>query len=162
MAIYMKLDSITGNVTTEGYSDWIDCIDLNFAGISSHIQQHIGNDMDRVVNHPHFGDVSIVKFIDRSSIALFEHAHSRKAFKQLEIHSVNTSDPIFTFSKLLLKDAIIRHYSEFSSNHLSAKPRERIVFSYTAIEKTYIPKNPDNSPGSPIISGYDLSQGEAM
>lgn len=162
MAIYMKADTLKGNVTTEGYEDWVDCIELNFSGITSQIQQYIGSNMDRVVNHPCFGDISIIKYIDRSSIALFEHAHSRNVFKKLEIHSVNTSDPIFTFAKLSLMDAIICHYSESSSCQLNSKPREHITFSYTAIEKTYIPKNPDNTPGSPIISGYDLSQGEAM
>jgi type VI secretion system secreted protein Hcp len=162
MAIYMKLDGLNGNVTTQGYENWIECMDITFSGISSHIQQEIGNDMDRIMNHPKFGDITIIKALDRSSIALFEHAHSRKAFSQVEIHNVNTSDPIFTYAKLILKNAIVSHYSEFNSTTLHAKPYEHITFSYTAIEKTYIPKNPDNSSGSPLISGYDLSQGEAL
>lgn len=162
MAIYMKLDSIQGNVTTKGYEGWIECLDLAFNGISSHIHQEIGNAMDRVLNHPVFGEIDIIKSLDRSSINLFEHAHSRQAIPEVEIHSVNTSDPVFTYAKLILKNAIVSHYSEFSSSLSQTKPREHITFTYTSLEKTYIPKNPDSTPDSPLTSGYNLAQGEAM
>lgn len=162
MAIYLKLDNIKGNVTTEGYQQWIDCIDLSFDGIHSDVQQHIGHDMDRVISHPFFGDIHLIKFLDQSSIALFEHAHNRKAIEHVDIHCVNTSDPIFTFAKYTLKNVIVSHYSEMTVQQLYAKPREFISLSYTALEKTYIPKDSDNKPQSPIISGYDLAQGEAM
>ena len=162
MSIYMRIEGVKGNVTTKNYSDWIECVDLDFSGITNTINLEIGNDMDRVLHHPAFGEVSVYKHLDSSSIALFEYAHNRIAIPKVEIHSVSSSDPIFTYAKLVLNNVIVSHFSEIAGDTLYSKPRESVAFSYTRIEKTYIPQNPDSSPGSPIVSGYDLAQGQAM
>ncbi len=162
MAIYMCIDGMQGNVTTKNYEGWINCIDFDFSGITNQVSQDIGNETDRVMHHPTFGDVSVRKSLDQSSIPLFEHAHSRKVIPQVQIHHVVTSNPVFTYSKLIIKNAIVSHYSELSSDILYSSPREFIVFSYMAIERTYIPRKSDNTAGSPVVSGYDLSEGEAM
>lgn len=158
----MKATNMKGNVTTKNYQDWIECLDCQFEGISNTINQDIGNDMDRVLNHPIFGKFLISKLLDTSSISFFEHAHTRKSITEIDIHYVNNSDPIFTYAKIHLKNALVNHYSDTSSLGIHAKPRELIILAYTSIEKTYIPQNPDNSPGSPIVSGFDLSQGQVM
>ncbi len=162
MAIYMKIDGLLGGVTTESYEHWIECDEIEFFGINNNIMQSIGHDMDRVINHPQFGEISIKKTLDASSIGLFEFAHNRKPIKKIEIHQLTTGDPLHVYAKLLLEDVIICHYSEFNSNTQITKPREHIRFAYTSIQKTYTPLNSDNTPGSPIISGFDLTTGEPM
>lgn len=162
MSIYLHIDGVQGNVTTQDYNDWIECMDCCFDGITNTVSQHIGSDMDRVIHYPKFGEISIHKALDKSSIALFEYAHNRHTIPTVDIHYTTSGNPIFTFSKMSLKNVIISHYSELNSDALYNKPQEHIVLSYTAIEKTYIPRNSDNIAESPIVSGYDLSQGQAM
>lgn len=162
MAIYLKVDGATGNVTTKGYEQWIDCQELEFAGISTTIEQTIGDDMDRVVQYPHFSLIQLTKHLDSSSIFFFEHAHNRQSLSSVDIHSVRVSDPVFTFSKIRLTNVIVAHYSEFMSAGHTAKPTEQIALSYTAIEKTYIPQESNGTTGSPITSGYDLATGKGL
>jgi type VI secretion system secreted protein Hcp len=162
MAIYLKSSKLSGNTSTSGYENWVNCHTIEFNGISSTVSQTIGNDMDRVIQHPNFGAIRLTKSLDKSSIALFEFAHSRQVIPEVDIHYVTTTDPSFTFAKLKLNDVIISHFSEYYGDGDQHKPSEQVMLSYTRIEKTYIPQKVDGSAGSPIISGYDLTQGQAL
>lgn len=162
MAIYMQLGSIKGNVTTSSYADWIDCQEVEFCGIDNTVSQRVGNDMDRVTNHPKFGMIRLSKYLDQSSIDIFQAAHKHQVIPSTDIHYVNVNDPIFTFSKINLKDVIVTHYSELYTSTQHYKPIEHIILAYTQIEKTYIPQATDGKAGSPITSGFNLSNGQPL
>lgn len=162
MTIYMHFGNSTGNVSTTGYENWIECFEIEFCGIDNAVTQTVGNPMDRITNHPDFGMIRLSKYLDRSSISIFQSAYQHKVLPTVDIHYVNVNEPIFTYSKFALSHVVVAHYSELFTNMQHYKPLEQIVLSYTQIEKTYIPQRPDGSADSPITSGFNLTTGQSL
>jgi type VI protein secretion system component Hcp len=52
------------------------------------------------------------------------------------------------------------YVSHFAQEHEAnnGKPVESLVLAYETIHFSYVPRGTDNSLGSPIITGYDLSK----
>lgn len=158
----MQFGKMNGNVSTTGYENWIECHELEFCGIDNAVSQTVGNPMDRITNHPEFGMMRLSKYQDKSSISLFQSAHSHQVTPTVNIHYVNVTDPIFTFAKYELSQVIVAHYSELFTSMQHYKPLEQIVLSYTQLEKTYIPQKPDGSADSPLTSGFNLTTGQPL
>lgn len=151
----MKLPGTSGEVTAKGHEGWIELNKLEFLGISNNVQMRVGKASDRAQGFPGFGKIVIAKQMDKSSITLFQYAHSADIFKEAEINYVTTGNPDVTYAKLILKDVGITHY-----RHAYAKgdqlPQEIVMLAYSSIQKTFTPRNKDNSLGSPLTTGYDL------
>jgi len=115
----------------------------------------VGKTSERTHNLPGFGKIVISKAMDKSSITLFQYAHSADVFKQAEIDYVATGSPDITYAKLLLKDVTVTHYSHAYEKG-DQLPREMIILAYASMQKTFTPRNKDNSLGSPMTTGYNL------
>jgi type VI secretion system secreted protein Hcp len=71
MAIYMNFNdlAIKGNVTAEGYADWINIQSLQY-GIGRGISMEAGNVANREASRPSISELSISKMMDTSSAKL--------------------------------------------------------------------------------------------
>jgi len=112
MAIYIKMEGIEGEVTTKGFEKWIEVYDVTFSGISSHVTTRLGRNEDRVLGLPAFGDMTLVKPADTSSIKLFEHAYSQTVIPKVTISYVTTGSTPEAYSKYELQQVLVSHYSE--------------------------------------------------
>jgi len=161
MSIYMQIPGVQGNVQAEGYQGWIELNDVDFSGVSNPIRMDVGKAVDRNAGRPSFGQVSLLKTQDGSSIKLYEAAHSNKVFPQAEIHYVTTGSQLFAFAKMKLSNVAVSHYSEkFDSD--KSRPDEVVRLTYTQMERTTIPRDSQNQAGSPMISGFDLEQAKQL
>jgi len=160
MEIYMKIPNVPGHVTTQGYKDWIKVYDVEFGGVKNGARMTVGKMCDRVSNYPRFSQISLLKPMDKSSTKLFTAAHSAEVFPSLELNYVTTGKDPSAYSKIKLSDVIISHYSEYMGEE--GYPEELLMISYSKIERTYIPREANNQPGSPMTVGYDLEQGQGM
>jgi hypothetical protein len=61
MAIYLNIPTASGNVTTDGFKNWIEVSDIEFSGVSAPVKMHIGNSIDRNSSRATFGEVTIIK-----------------------------------------------------------------------------------------------------
>ncbi|MCK4869946.1 MAG: type VI secretion system tube protein Hcp [Gammaproteobacteria bacterium] len=155
MGIYLKVPGANGDVTTKGYEGWIELFDVDFGGITNPTKMRIGQSQSRMHTFPAFGQLTIIKQLDKSSVHFFEAAHSGKVFPQLDIHYVSTGNELFTYAKTTLKDASISHYAD-SFKGQGEMPEELIRLAYTHIERTFVPRDANNKPGSQLVWGYDL------
>ncbi len=161
MAIYLKSSALKGSVTAKGFENCIECLDADFAGVSRPTSMSVGKSMDRYNTTPSFGEITLVKYMDKSSIAFFEYAHNTKVIPELEIHYVITGDTPQTYSKTILKNAIVSHYREYKHQH-QKQPIELINIAYTEMERSYIARNPDNTMATPLSTGYNLERAEKL
>jgi type VI secretion system Hcp family effector len=158
MAIYLKIPDVSGSVTTQGYTGWTEVDDLEFAGVDAPAKMQVGQATDRNSNRPTFGQITILKQQDKTSMALFEAVHSGENFNELEFNYVSSGSSPTTYGKLILKDAMVTHYSDRHNGEAKGMPRELVRFAYNQIQRTFTPRNSDNKLGSPLSTGYDIEK----
>ena len=122
----------------------------------------VGKNQDRTSSRPSFGEITLIKKADSSSIKLFEAGHSGKVISKVEIDYVSTGNPPTTFSKTSLTNVIISHFSEQHQAEGNSLPIEKVRLNYETIEKTYTPRDASNKAGSPMSSGYNLPQAKQL
>ncbi len=161
MPIYLKADGAKGNVSAQGYENWVDVSHFQFTGITHPIQQRTGNMWDRVQGSAQFGLIHLQRIPDNSTSFWFQYAHSTHVIPNLEIHWVTAGNPPQTFQKIKLTNAFVSYfYQEHSVNR--AAPLESVSLGYDSIEVSYTPRDADNTPGNPLISGFNVSSGTKM
>lgn len=161
MAIFMKVDGVTGSATHSGYEGWVSVKAADFTGIVQPVHQIVGRMKDRLSELPIIGQIEIIKEVDDSSLQLFQAASSGKVIPNVEIDFVTSGDPSFTYEKIALTDVIISRYREKHRDG-AVRPNEYIWLSYATINKTFYPRGADNTAGSPQRAGYDLSSGKRL
>lgn len=161
MTIYLRADGATGNVSTQGYENWIQLRSFQFGGISQAVQQRTGNMRDRVSNGANFGLVYVQKFPDSSTPFWFSYAHSTQVIPNLEIDFVTAGNPPFAYQKIKLTNAFVSLYNQEHAQG-NALPIELLSLGYDTLEISYIPRSADNIPGNPIITGFNVSTGVKM
>ncbi len=156
MTVYMKIDGISGNVTDKNYKDWIQIHDIEFCGVSQKVNSSIGRQQDRISSHPAFGDFTIVKSVDRSTINLLSHVATGQVIQNVEIDYVTTGNPNYTYLKYILKNVLITHYSNRETSGQNM-PVEEVSLNYESIESMYYQRQQNNTQGTPTRFGYDLT-----
>lgn len=162
MAIYLKADGANGNVSTEGYQNWVNIQEYHFSGISQAAEQRTGRMQDRVRGGPNFGLITLQKVADTSTPFWFNYAHSNNVIPQVEIDFVTAGNPPFTYQKITLTNAFVTHYSQEHQAEKGGPPYEYLVLAYDTLEATYTPRGADNSIGNPSSVGYNVATGLKM
>ncbi len=155
MAIYMKIDGITGNVTAKGHEKWIELHSMQF-GVGRGIGSPTGKSSNRETSAPNVSEVVVTKLTDETSPLFFQESTIGKS-KAVTLHIVRTSaDHLETFYELILTNTLISGWSLSSGGD---QPTESISMNFTKIQTKYIPFNTDHTPGTPVPSGYDMALG---
>lgn len=160
MAIYLKYEGIKGNITAEGYSDYIALSTVNL-GVGRGISMESGNMANRESTRPTLSEIVITKPADTSATALFKESVTGNGGKEVTIKFVRTgSDAIQEFMEYVLTDVMISGYS--LSGEAEDEPKETIKLSYTKIMIKYNDFDSSNASGNPMRVGYDLSLGKSL
>ncbi len=160
MAIYCNFKGTSGNVTTKGYEQWIELLEVAFTGIDSHIATAIGRKEIRIKSDPTYGDFYIVKHTDNSSTTFFDYVNNSTSIPSLVIDYVHTDDELKKFMSYTLKNVLISHYSHVANG--TAMPLERVGLSYQSIEKQIIPYDSRGIQMSPMVAGYNLTSASKL
>jgi type VI secretion system secreted protein Hcp len=156
--IYMQIEGIDGNVTAEGYTNWIACGSLQY-GIGRGISAPTGSDVDREASTPSVSEIVVTKEMDKASPKLFESALWGEGVK-VKIHLVKTDkgkpEPFMT---LELEDTLISGYSVSSGGD---RPSESLSLNFTKIIYEYTPMKDKNETGDPVKAGYDLAMQKSI
>ena len=157
-ATYLKLSGINGNVTAEGYQNWIELHHMEF-GVSRPIQQHIGNTHGREAGYPNVSQLSFTKTLDKASNPLLDNALTGTSLGTAIIHHCTTGAQLKPYAKYELSNVIVSRFQEISGEH--GLPIEHVTLNFTALQKTYIAQGPNGQAASPHIIGYNLATGKA-
>lgn len=154
MAIYMKYGTIKGDVTTEGFKDYIEVNSFQW-GVGRGIAMQSGSGEGRESSLPSLSEVTISKEYDIASPDLLKEALSG-----------NVKDVTFVFTrtgtggsgaqeylKLELKDTIMSGLSLSSGGD---KPSESISLNYSQVSFTSKPMKDDGTPGTQSVVSFNL------
>lgn len=162
MAIYMNYADlkIKGNVTAEGYKDWISLGSLQF-GIGRGISMEAGNIANREATRPSISEVTISKVMDGASSGLFKESVTGSAGTKVLLEVVKTgADKLEKFVTYELEDVLVSSYSVSAGD--GGAPMESISLSFAKITMSYTSADTKNKAGGPARVGYDLSTGKPL
>lgn len=151
MAIYMKIDGITGSVTAKGYEGCIDVQSyqlLKQAGVS----QQSGIDENRSLGPIAQGSLVLHKSLDASSIALLQHFYKRQSMPQVIFYHLTSGKPLQCYMQNTFSNVLICKVDESNDADWSS---EEIGFHYTACEKRFTPHSATGSAQAPITTSFD-------
>ncbi len=162
MAIYLNYNQldVKGNVTAEGYKDWIRLDSFEFS-TSRSVTMEAGHMSNREATRPNLTEVSISKLMDSSSSGLFKESLTGDAGVKVVIDIVKThADKIEKYVSYELEDVMISNYK--ISAGADQAPSETLSLSYSKLTMSYTAADRANKGGSPERVGYDLEAGKKL
>ncbi len=154
MAIYMKFGSVAGQVTTEGFKDWIELSSLQF-GVGRCVGSGAGG-KQREGTAPSISEVTISKVYDKSSPGLYQDALAGAFDTKVEIKlTTTTKNKTDTYLAYELSKCGISGYSLSSGGD---NPSESISLNFTKVMVTPSPLDEKGVPQKGAIVTYDLME----
>jgi type VI secretion system Hcp family effector len=161
MSIYLHIQGLQGNVSTQDYKNWINIHDLDFAGVTRPSNITWGETTGRNHNIPRLGEITVIKDTDTVSNTLLQAIIDAKVFPKFEFHRVTEGSPNTVYGKIILSNVIVTHYSNKQHSN-STRPQDLIRLSYTQLQQTVIPISHDNRSRSPHTTGIDIEKAQKM
>ena len=148
MAIYMKLGSIPGSVTTGGYENWIACESFQWGFSAAYAARQPGSEVS-------VREVVVTMKAEKSSPLVVNAGLSRSVLKpSVSIKFTTTAkDKVDVFMTYELGDCIISNYA--ISAPPEGHPVETLSLSFTKITQTFNPRDAKLT-GSPTTVTYDV------
>lgn len=157
MAIYLKLDGIEGDVTTEGFTKQIDILAFNFNAMRNVMSAARGA-ANRESSEPQLSEVSLSKYWDAvSSSKLLEYAVGGNMQKKATLtFTTTTTDKVEKFLEVIMENVAITNISTSASGQ--DRPMENLSFNFTKIEYTPYEIDPKGDPKKKDVWTYDLTK----
>jgi len=145
--------TIKGDSTLDGHDDWVQFDSVQW-GVGRAIAATTGGG-DRETSQPSFSEITLTKFMDKSSIDLFiESCGGKKPYPTI-IRWVNTSgDTNEVYHELELGNTLVTAYSTSSGGD---RPTESITLNFTTIMVKYTRFAPDGTQEEISPKGWDLT-----
>lgn len=153
MAIYLKLGDVKGDVTHEGYQDWIECHSFQF-GVGRGIGTPVGAAANREASAPSISEVTLTKAMDGSSTEIMKQSLSGAEGVKVEIALVGTGDPATEICRYQFDKSLISGYSVTSGGD---RPSESLSINFTKVEYSMTELDAANKTGTPVRVTYDLA-----
>jgi type VI secretion system secreted protein Hcp len=153
MAIYMKIDGISGDATQGQHKDWIDIQSFSF-GVGRGITTRTGRAQNRESSEPSLSDISITKELDSSSVLLCQEATVGKDGKTVKVDFCRTDKEGTPYLQIILSEVLISGYSTSSGGDRTS---ESITLNYTKIEYNETGGNAKNGAGQPVKFTYNIA-----
>ena len=118
MSIYLKYPEIHGEVTTEGYKNWIELNSFQY-GVSRNVSSGAGGNT-RESSAPNIGEIVVTKHFDKSSAKLYQDlvagTFDTKVVIKMTTTTKNKTETFLTFE---LSDCGVSSYSLSSGGDTS-------------------------------------------
>ena len=150
MAIYLKVDGITGDATDANHTDWIALDSFQF-GTSRQVSARVGASTVREFSQPSLSDITVSKPLDKSSGGLFREAVVGNQGKTYTIEVTSTGEGGQILLTYTLTNVMVSNY------HISSggdRPIESISLNYTKIDVKF-------QLGQQSVTSYDLAKAQA-
>jgi type VI secretion system secreted protein Hcp len=152
-AIYLKIEGpeIQGEVTAVNYDKQIEV--LSFQQAISVLTTNVPGGPPQA-GPPKAGDISITKYLDRSSPTLFLQCNQGEPIAKMTFSFVTSSPAPVRYYQVYLEQVLISGISQSSGGD---RPAESLSLTFTRIRWSYWPQNADGSLGTKVESGWDYS-----
>lgn len=155
MPIYMKFDSIDGEVTAKGHEKWIEVLSWSF-GVTN--PTTIGSSTGGAgAGKASFQDLHFVQNSQSSSPKLLQALARGDHLKSALLTFVKGESNPVEYLKIKLEDVLVSSFqaggAEGSNNDL---PSESVSLNFAKIEWNYTPQNSDGTTVAPIVFPFDI------
>ncbi|GLS26097.1 Hcp family type VI secretion system effector [Marinibactrum halimedae] len=162
MAVYLNFNSLSpkGNVTAEGYKDWIEVASFSF-GVGRGITMEAGAMSNREATRPSLSEVTVTKALDAASGGLFKASVTGDEGVTVEIHVVQTgAKAVEKYAVYKLEQCMISSYSISAS--AGGAPQENLCLSFAKIEADLTHADKTNKNTANMKVGYDLETAKPL
>lgn len=156
--IYLKINSIKGNVTAKSYQGAIEIYNYTFNSQRSLNQQSglVGNRSAGLIQ---YGDLIFTKPMDSATAALLKHYYDASIIPEISFHHVTTgNEPQCYFTNIFKEVFISSHGMDCDAHQVS----ETFSLRFTCNQKRIVPLTEQHKLGSPVSVGYDLETAQAL
>jgi type VI secretion system secreted protein Hcp len=150
--LFIKMDNITGEVTTKGYEGYIKLESFQWA-LERTISAPSGGGSTREASIPSVSELTLSKTVDRSSTAIFLNALGSSPIATVTLVLVDTTTNAI-FYRLTLNEALVSSQAH-SATAGSDKPFESVSLNFTKIRIETFDSTGKTPTGS---AGWDLSK----
>jgi type VI secretion system secreted protein Hcp len=158
MSIYMKFGDIKGEVTADGYKDHIELLSMNFGANRPISMSATGGSDKRESGRPNLSEISVMKFVDGTSRALFQDNLVGAMGSKVEIKMTRTKPDggEQEYLVLTLTNGAVSSY-QLSDSAGSDRGQESLSIAYTKIEYKYTSYDEAGKTPKPDTVTYDLT-----
>jgi type VI secretion system secreted protein Hcp len=158
MPIYMKYDTIQGDVTAEGHEKWIELKSCQW-GVGRGISSPTGASADRESTAPSMSEITVAKDTDKSSPKLLNEAYQGEG-KTVQIDFCKTDKgKLEVYLTLTLEKCMISGHSHSSGGD---RPTEMLTLNFVTHEYKHTDMGADNDTGSPDAVKYHVGQAKVV
>ncbi|HVC63719.1 MAG TPA: type VI secretion system tube protein Hcp [Acetobacteraceae bacterium] len=152
MAIYMKLGSIQGSVTTSGYENWIALDSFQWGFSAGYTAKQSGSEVS-------VREVVVTMRTEKASPLVVNAGVSRSVLTPSVIIKFTTTskDKVDVFMSYELSNCVITNYA--ISGPQEGHPTETLSLSFTKITETFNPRD-SKLTGSPTTVTYDVTSAQ--
>lgn len=153
MPIYMKYDTIKGDVTAEGHADWIECNSFQW-GVGRGISSPTGSSADREASAPSVSEITVTKNQDMATVKMLDAAFQGEGVTVTIDFTKTDKGKLETYLAYTLTNTMISGYSLSSGGD---RPSESLSLNFTKVECKLTSMTATNADGTPENVTYDLS-----
>lgn len=155
MAIFMKYGAMVGEVTAEGYKDWVELGSFQW-GVGRGISSGVGGGSKREASAPSVSEITVSKTMDAfSPLALKEAIGGEGVQVKIDITRTDGKGNHVAFQKYILEGVMISGYSVSSGGD---RPSESISLNFTKFDNEYIKVDDKFKPTTTGHYIYDLTK----
>ena len=154
--IYMKIEGIDGEATDRGHEKEIDVLSWSW-GMSQGGSGHAGGGAGKVSVH----DLSLTKYVDKSSPDLMLACASGKHFPKIELTMRKPGEAAQDYLKYTFENVVCASYQVGGSSS-DPIPTESISMNFTKVLVEYKEQKPGGSLGAPERAGWDFEKNMAL
>jgi type VI secretion system secreted protein Hcp len=152
MALYMKFGDVAGQVTTDGFKDWIELHSFQY-GVGRGVSSGAGG-AQRESSNPSISEISVTKLYDKASAKLYQDAIAGSFDTKVTIKfSSTTKSKVDTFLTYEMEECGLSGYSMSSGGE---NPTESLSLNFTKITITPSPLDDKGVPKKGDVVSYDL------
>jgi type VI secretion system secreted protein Hcp len=158
MSIYMKFGDIKGEVTSDGYKDHIEIMSMSFGANRPISMSATGGSDKRESGRPNLSEISVMKYVDGTSRALFQDNLVGAMGSKVEIKMTRTKPDggEQEYLVLTLTNGAVSSY-QLSDSAGSDRGTESLSIAFTKIEYKYTSYDEAGKNPKPDTVTYDLA-----
>ena len=151
-AAYLKFDGVDGEVKDSKHEMWIDV--LSFSQTITRDSEGSSSGAARQRAGVTFGDIVVVKELDKSSPKLAESIAMGKVFPKVDIHLTSSAGTYYTYE---LKNVMVTSYS--INGGADDRPTEEVSINFEEIKVTYTEYDPEGKSKGKVEYTWKVEEG---
>jgi len=155
--MFLKIDGIDGESVDDKHAKSIDVLAWSW-GASQSGTTHMGGGGG--AGKANFQDVSVTKYIDKSSFNLLKHVATGKHIPKANLTVRKAGADPLEYVKLLMEEVMITSVSTGGSGG-EDRLTENVTLNFAKFEFEYTPQKPDGSGDAPVKYGFNIAANKA-